>query len=457
MDYLYILFCGCIFAFVMTFTILKGDLLSPSVIVSGVFLISISVAVSNENRWNILYSREATNILLVGIVTFCITDFVCKFFSQCVPHKTVKMPKNAVKGGSYITIQKNVLHFFILCEFIGIGLYYVNVAKIVGTNMLDVQATLAAYRATQVGNVTAEDTTNVFLTFLNRFLRAYAYVSLFLFCQNWRYAKTKKQKKEILSLLIPGLYLLAICFINSSRGEIIKIITFVFAANYIIRENQEKWKKNHGVKYLAAALKVLAVFIPSFYVMALIMNRVPKETMTDYLSSYIGGSIQHFNQYILNPPVKDVGTFGAETFAGVQSLLLRLGLIQVKASSHLEFRWLTATTHGNIYTFFRRPLQDFGLDGMILFTILVAGTFSVVYRFLIQNMLPGKRKNLLSLYYCYFLPWLTMASIEQLSVSYISIGTMVECFFIVICYKIFYEMKYRNGVIYFIARKRGLE
>lgn len=456
MDYLYVLFYGCILAFVMSFTLLKSDLLSPSVIVSGVFLISISVAVLNENRWNIVYSRETTKILLIGIVTFCITDFVCEFFSVCASRKTVKMSKSAVKSSSYIAIQKNVLCFFILCEFIGIGLYYVNVAKIVGTNMLDVQATLAAYRATQVGSVTAEDTTNVFLTFLNRFLRAYAYVSLFLFCQNWRYANTKKQKKETLALLIPGLYLLAICFINSSRGEIIKIITFVFAATYIIRENKEKWKKNHGVKYLVVALKVLAVFIPSFYVMALIMNRVPKETMMDYLSSYIGGSIQHFNQYVWNPPLKDAGTFGAESFAGVQSLLLRLGLIQVKASSHLEFRWLTATTHGNIYTFFRRPLQDFGLDGMILFTLFVGGIFSVVYHFFIQKMVSGKRKNLLSIYYCYFLPWLTMASIEQLSVSYISIGTAVECFFIMICYKIFYEMKYRNGIIYFI-RKRGME
>lgn len=48
-----------------------------------------------------------------------------------------------------------------------------------------------------------------------------------------------------------------------------------------------------------------------------------------------------------------------------------------------------------------------------------------------------------------------MASIEQLSVSYISIGTAVECFFIMVCYKIFYEMKYRNGVIYFAGKTRS--
>lgn len=455
MDYLYVLFFGCILAFVTAFTVLKSDLLSPSVIVSGVFLISIAVAMSNKSRWNILYSREATNILLLGIMTFAITDIVCNFFSVCIPSKTIKLSKSAAKSSGYVLIQKNVLHFFILCELIGIGLYYVNIAQIVGTNILDVQATLAVYRATQVGSVTAEDTTNVFLTFLNRFLRAYAYVSLFIFCQNWRNANTKQQRRESLSLLVPGLYLLAICFINSSRGEIIKIITFVFAANYIIRENKEKWKRKHGVKYLVVALKVLAVFIPAFYLLALIMNRVPKETMIDYLSSYVGGSIQHFNQYILNPPAKDAGTFGAETFAGVQSLLLRLGLIQVKASSHLEFRWLTTTTHGNIYTFFRRPLQDFAIGGMILFTIFIAGGFSIIYHFFIQKMLPGKGKNLLSLYYCYFLPWLTMASIEQLSVSYISIGTAVECFFIMVCYKIFYEMKYRNGVIYFAGKTRS--
>ena len=148
-------------------------------------------------------------------------------------------------------------------------------------------------------------------------------------------------------------------------------------------------------------------------------------THLDYISLYIGGSIQHFNQYIMDPgPSNKI--WGQECFPNVYSFLWDIGIKLYKGNVYLDFRQLNNETRGNVYTFFRRPLQDFGLLGMYLFTFLVAVFFAYCYYKKISNHRASYRCDQRILFYSYCFYEIVMASIEQMCFSYVSIGDVYK-------------------------------
>lgn len=442
MYYLNFLLLGELTLLGIALAVNVGDILSPSVIMTAVFTVSSMVTILHVSLWKIEYSQKTMIVLLLGLGTTVIADISAKLISVIVTSKLNKNQSLLQKKTMFsrACLQRGKINFLITLGVIGVVLFYFNITRITGTSFIDIVGTLSRYRTLQVGNASVEDKASIFIVFLNRFLRAGSYISIFIYFYEKAIQTKLLRSFKLNRFLIPATYLICMCILNSSRGELIKLVTFAFAANYIGKCRSSGWRQKIGGKYIIKAVKIFVPFVFSFYGLAILMNRKPKENILDYLSSYIGGSIQHINQYISDPcyGVKKIG--GNETFAGMQSLLLRLGIINEMNTTHMEFRWLGKVVHGNIYTFFRRPLHDFGIIGMCVFTFIIVFSFGIIYHIFVKKAKTLDEGTKSAILYCYLLPWLTMASIEQLSVSYFSIGTFVEIVFLFVWYKIMYKL-----------------
>ena len=82
-------------------------------------------------------------------------------------------------------------------------------------------------------------------------------------------------------------------------------------------------------------------------------------------------------------------------------------------------------SQGNVYTFFRRPLHDFGFGGMLLFTVLVAWLFAWIYYGKIKWR-DTKATPYWIMLYGYLFYWIVMMSIDQYGHSYLSVTTVLQ-------------------------------
>ena len=92
---------------------------------------------------------------------------------------------------------------------------------------------------------------------------------------------------------------------------------------------------------------------------------------------------------------------------------------------HEEFRRLTSTDSGNVYTLFRRFIQDFGILGMCVMTILLSYFFSYVYNRKIRTQKLNYRTMLIIIKYGYAYYIIAMASIDNFVHDYVNLGTVM--------------------------------
>lgn len=132
----------------------------------------------------------------------------------------------------------------------------------------------------------------------------------------------------------------------------------------------------------------LAVILIAFSILQSVLGRNESGSVNGFtvISNYAGAPIVHFNQYIQKPPPTNE-VFAQETFAGVWNVLYKLGITDKMYLVHEEFRRLTTTDSGNVYTLFRRFIQDFGIWGMCVMTILLSYFFLmyIIEKYVLKN------------------------------------------------------------------------
>ena len=243
------------------------------------------------------------------------------------------------------------------------------------------------------------------------------YVCLFLFINNVIVYKDR-QKKNIFFLFVV-LLACARAFMAASRLDILKYMIYAVAVTYILMKKKHNWRWNINLKVVKYGILLMAVTLPAFYLVSGSIGRTTQQgkTMFEYLSVYIGSSINAFDLYVKNPPATAEG-WGGECFTGFQGFFERWGFTDKKeiASGILGFVE-NENFRTNVYTFFRRPLQDFGVVGMYVFTFAVSGIFSILYHSVIQKSRSsrGAAANLQIMIYGYLFMWIACSFMEQYS------------------------------------------
>ncbi len=438
MNYIYILLIAEILVFLLSYSLTEQDILSPACTMCIMFILSTAFAVLYVDKWGIIFRFDSFLILTSGLFLFCAVTVVLKqIFLKCESDDITTCDYNCSNDKpQFILISLFVIFDLLVCAW-----YYVTLTQYVGTDTLGFSELAARYREIRTLELAEGVTGDAAGGLLNQFLKvvkASGYVASFLII-SFSVRKSGLPKIRTIGLIVTTVLSLVPSFLNASRGEVIKLICFMFIVYYIIWQQKYDWKRDFSRKMVRIGLVALVIGIPIFYYAASWMGRSTQIEMMDYVPLYLGASIQLFNLYV-GKPVLAKG-FGEESLVGLSKLASILGFGNMSTSMNLEQRDLGFYS-SNVYTFFRRPLHDFGLLGMYVFTIMVALLFSYIYYGKIRNRKKSSFTDRWVLVYGYLYYWLILSSIDQYSQSYLSVGAVTIIIILLVEYELFTKFRF---------------
>lgn len=406
-----------IIIFMVSFYLNRQDIMAPSVIMNLVFIFSTSLVLINSSKWNIMFEFKTICILLSGIITFTAIDGC---MASVVKGK-IQQDSISIKP---VYFEKWKMIFICLFDFIIVMLVLKEVKRIAATNTY-FKNIFYAYRM-----ITSHSDSNSPIESMNgiinqsmKFVIISGFLSSAFFVNNVLICKEKLYKNII--YVIPVLALCTMTFFTGVRTNILRLCTFSLVVWYILAQYKTGWKTKTSWKFVKVLIISLIVILVFFGVSQKLLGRVGGSTdIVSVISNYAGAPIVHFNQYIQDPPPKN-DIWGQETFTGVWKVLYKLGVIDNYYSVHEEFRPIVDKDFGNVYTFFRRFIQDFGWIGMIIMTALTSLLFTIIYNRKIKNKELTYKQWAIIIEYGYMFYIVAMTSIDNLVHDYINVGTLL--------------------------------
>lgn len=422
---LFLLFVLEIILFLIAFMITNRDILSPSCTMSAMFIVSTLFTIINANKWNVEFSFESLLILISGILTFILTEGFCKSIWSKQNIYEENLINSSVEIRNWIVVVLVIFNLFVSFW------YFSEIRKIVGSTS-SIGLMFSTYRNLGVSGLEgrASESVGGILNQLIKITKATGYVGVFIIISNILNAGKRKSRQNILLFVLCLTSLLPVVMI-ASRGGILMYFSNALIIFYILWHQKNGWHRNLSWKIIRFGIVAIVAGIPLFYYSAFLMGRKNTYGVLEYVSTYIGGSVALFNSYVLNPIPRI--QFGEETLINLKKIVNALGFGSTSISYNLESRDL-GLLRSNVYTFFRRPLHDFGLFGMYLFTVLVALLFCWMYYKKIKgrDRLIGVDCWVLTYGYLYY--WVFASSILQYSMSYISFGCAMTISIIILLY-----------------------
>lgn len=432
MDWLIVLFITEIALLMLSFYLSGQDVMTPSVIMCVMFTISTGFALYGNIKLNISYSFEAYAILTLGITTFVLSEAVFRSKFQERPLRRYIADRAAGKPAQFqaVDVQTWMLVVLIVLNIMAIVWLYFEVCAVAGTTGV---GAFSAFRKLTANLVLADQEDRVINIWLSQCIKvstAGGHISIFIILQR-RFAK-KAWSVHDTGLLLCALLAQAPTILKAARTNLLRFACAILIMVYILWHQKNGWHRNLSWKYMRVGVLCLVLGIPAFYYSCLLMGRSSSVTPidVDYIIMYVGNAILLFDAFIKNPT--EVMGFGEETFAGFNSFLRRtFGLDVYVRDTNLEFR---DGIRGNVYTFFRRPLHDFGFWGMIVFTILVALLFAWIYYKKIKWRPRTRKPDVWVLIYGFLYYWIISSSILQTGVLYFTFDTVSTIVIMVIGY-----------------------
>lgn len=431
MSGLIVLFLLEIFMFIMAFALTGKDIMAPSVMMCVMFLISTLVAILNAEKWDICYSPDAVFLLASGIFCFIVSEAFFRYLFR-TRESGVRKENATLSMPSYV-VRPWKLNVIILFCVLVCFLQLRSVAQTSGANLSNgISRVFAANRYLRTKSLaTSGGTVDVgILSQLTKLMYASGYLSSYLLVYNMVFSKRKwrEQCKHLIIMLlsiVPSL-------MSSGRSTVLRLLCAIMIEYYIVWHQKYGWHRNLSWRYIRIGIIALIAGIPAFYNSAKLLGRTPSAPIFDYISAYLGASIQLFNMYVSEPVSRVI--LGEESLFSVIKVLHFLGLSEASTSYNLEKRFFSNGGSSNVYTFFRRPLHDFGILGMYIFTALIAMVFAYIY---FRKIKQGRKRGCIGwvLIYGYLYYWIVVSSILQYSVAYISAGTCITVFFLLLLCK----------------------
>lgn len=417
MSFLYVLLLLLIVLFCIAYVFSERDILSPSVAMVLMFILCTLFTVPNIRSWNIDYSVDAGLLTISGIFVFIFVEFFSRlvFFYRTRFQYVEQQKLNSLTP---IYIKPTKLLFLITINIIIVFIYFLKIKSLVGGgSMTEIFQNYRRIGIDSVAGKNVETVGGIIIYFL-KIVEASGFIAGYILIRNFL-CKSKVSESIWLFLLLV-ISVLPNTFV-AGRSQILKLISALLIYYYILWHQRYGWNKNLALKVVGIGLSLLIVGIPSFYYSLLLLGRSTSRHILDYISDYLGSGIVLFSEYVKNPISKVV--WGEESLYSLVKFLHFLGLSDSSTSYNLEFRRL-GVGYSNVYSFFRRPLHDFGVCGMYIFVGCIALFFSYVYYKKIKQNTNLNSATNWTLIYGYFFYWIVVSPIDQYSTAYISIGTI---------------------------------
>lgn len=432
---IYLLFYTLLISTIIVYSLFDKDILSPSVIVCGVFLFSTLCAMYNIKTWAIDLQLKTYLIISFGILIFVFFSyFISRIYTKKILDENKKLISNKASG-RIINIEP--IKFFLAIAF-SIIFFLIYVKSVYAlANSFGASSDINNITSTYRMNVSYGDASLPFVVNqMEKLMQCVAYIFLYIFINN--IIMEGKFKKNILYIIPTLLFLIASLF-AASRTDLLHFFIAAFAIYYMIWLRKYNWSRRINSKFIRNCFIGVILFFISFSLIRSLVGRLNETDPLSYITTYAGGSIQLFDLYLKNP-VTTTNIEEMETFTAFHNDLTKFGIGQ-EIILHQEFRGSNGILIGNIYTGLRKYYQDFGIFGVIIFQCLLAIIFSIGY-YRLKIIKDKQEFDLAILIYVYFVPAIFMQSIqEQFFSAYVSFNSIVIIFLMWLCYQFFINEK----------------
>jgi len=421
---LYILLISIILIIMISYFFNSKEIISPTIILSSGYLISVLVAILNINNWgDIRYNTLF--IILISIITF----FIGELFGSEVSKKVSKNYNNTETKQIFIISRKQIFVISIFMIYIAYIYfrYTYNLSKL-GGNPGGIFNMLSYARLVDASDSEFEKIGFV-LKYGLYFSRAYTYFVLYCIIHNYFTCGSKKIPRY---QVVPIIIYIVQSILSTGRTQIMYIIIYTFMLSVIHMKIKNNWSNKNDYKIFKRAIVVIVLILGMFWIIDMTLRGSIYGTSRDLLSTlskYISSSLIAFDYFVNNLVVTE--SFGKETLYNFCSLLNRFGFDFKIYSSALEFTTFSGVST-NIYTALRRYIHDFGILGMLLIQFMQGFIYAYYFNSIKYKRRIGKRL----LFYCMLIYPVFFSFIEErFFTNILSLPTLAVVFFIIVIWR----------------------
>lgn len=403
----WVLFIYFLVGFIGVYIYYKKDIIYPTVIFFGAYTLSSLCALYNSYQWNTTISWKTVILLVAGSFVFLAVSLIIDFIYK---KKNAEFDDKKIEKYKYniYKIEKWKIIVITVYSILSISLLFYYVYKIAyqfGDNFNSFKEVLNVYRNNTAYNANAS--LPKFMSILMKINFASCYISMFIFVNNINFdeQKMKEKIKKYAFLLIPVLTYFIQSFVSSNRLAMVTTIIAFVIMEIITWYRKENWNKTISIKNLILLGVTGIITLLLFYYSATLVGRKIGRKPLDYLTMYIGGSIECLDLY-LDEPTSKSGVIGYETFYGLVKNVhdyLKIDVGKVP-TGQLEWRYINdnKVMVGNVYTAYRRWIQDFGYIGAVILQVIMATIYICFYKYIKKCEASNEKNNLLLILYSYF-------------------------------------------------------
>lgn len=424
--------------FTVMYVATKKDICSPGVLFTGSFFMATVAAALNTKYWGVDLCFTTMLIILVGVLSFIITEL---FIRTIYANRGMK-PSVLDWENTEVSISPGKLLFMSLLSILVVYLQYKEIMRIYVyadsyyINLGIMTAYKNALLNEQEITEWVEQLTKVVT--VSGYIYVFVIIYNYFFCDHW----VRKSVRYVVPL---GAYIV-LCFLRGGRGSFILLAAFSICIIYYFIKQKNNWSSFVSDSFIRKAVMFIAIFFLFFYFSKGLVGRVSEEGFFEYMTKYIGGSIELLDLYIKNP--KD-GTdiFLSNTIPGFYNSIRKIGIVDIPVLQ-ISYEFRSSTTNiliGNVYSCFRRYYQDLQWIGVIVFPMIMSWIYNVVYIKIKRSRYISHRLIFTMFIYASNIGLLVMQGMEDLFfTSKFSIGYLIEVIFLYLMLKFLIRITPQN-------------
>lgn len=427
---------------VISFFANKKDIMSPSFISCVAYILCNICSILGRFTWNnVIISWKLIGIITLGLLAFIIGEVIVRK----IYNKKIK-EQEKITEEEIIRIKKWKIIFSIIFIVIEILLMFFEIRRIAlaaGFGENNIFKMFSYYRnksqlfSTELVNKGLE--INFIVSQINKLCNVLGVIYIYMCVKN--IINRDKIKNNII-YIIPIILCCVLALMTGSRTQVIKYVIAFFMIGFILYSKKSSLKI-FLKKMLIICTSLIVIILPLFYVTLPLLGRKQDKGFFTYITFYLGTSIPSFENYLNNPPAKNE-QFGEETLRGINSLLNKVGIIDKVTPVSREWTHFPGSNHSNVYTAFRRYVQDFGITGVIICQLLFGMTFSFIY------LLARNKKNgiWLIFYGIYSYMLIDQVRDELFFTTFVHINLIINMVLVILSYLLLTKFEFSDLPIY---------
>lgn len=408
-DILLCMLLVCIIFFTFYFS-LRKEILSPTIICSAVYILSLFILALYANMWSIELHWKTVIVIVTALISMGIGELFATKISLFKRNKAINENGLELFFGR-IEIKQLKLLLCALFVILTAVLYLREIRMVVAQSAYAHSVYGQAYtflRQYSWAKTLEGARISYYVQHMFTCSEAIAYVLTFVLISNaFNKYRTKGKWLSIFTIVV---YLIT-SFMTSGRAIMLNFFVYIVCVWLILNAKKKRWIFRGNIKLIVRMFGIVAFAIILFYIAGFLTAKsLDYENFFDNFAIYFSSSIYALNEYLINPSafVGSSSFFGIHTFSGIYSLLRKVGFSIPSSIVALEYIDVGKYTT-NIYTPLRRYVQDFGVGGMMIVTFLI-GFF---YKRLIWSNKSEQSTHLRCILTAYFLFPLFFFSIEE--------------------------------------------